>query len=178
MKRALAAVSLAIVMAALACKERGRPDPKVRMAISHELAVQPSGDAGSGMNAGPGADVPSRLEVPPEVAHAYTGIKISWKDKTEGKEGVIEVPLGGGTPLPDPSLVVRADVFLPAFTMGGGAITSEGVEPQNPAARITVFDKGKEIFAGWIFKRFPDVHPFTHPRFQLHLEGGVPKAGK
>lgn len=178
MKRALAAVSLAIVMAALACKERGRPDPNVRMAISHELAVQPSGGAGSGMNAGPGADVPSRLEVPPEVAHAYTGIKISWKDKTEGKEGVIEVPLGGGTPLPDPSLVVRADVFLPAFTMGGGAITSEGVEPQNPAARITVFDKGKEIFAGWIFTRFPDVHPFTHPRFQLHLEGGVPKAGK
>ena len=178
MKRALAAVSLAIVMAALACKERGRPDPTVRMAISHELAVQPSGGAGSGMNAGPGADVPSRLEVPPEVAHAYTGIKISWKDKTEGKEGVIEVPLGGGTPLPDPSLVVRADVFLPAFTMGGGAITSEGVEPQNPAARITVFDKGKEIFAGWIFTRFPDVHPFTHPRFQLHLEGGVPKAGK
>jgi len=178
MKRALAAVSLAIVMAALACKERGRPDPNVRMAISHEPAVQPSGGAGSGMNAGPGADVPSRLEVPPEVAHAYTGIKISWKDKTEGKEGVIEVPLGGGTPLPDPSLVVRADVFLPAFTMGGGAITSEGVEPQNPAARITVFDKGKEIFAGWIFTRFPDVHPFTHPRFQLHLEGGVPKAGK
>lgn len=178
MKRALAAVSLAIVMAALACKERGRPDPNVRMAISHEPAVQPSGGAGSGMNAGPGADVPSRLEVPPEVAHAYTGIKISWKDKTEGKEGVIEVPLGGGTPLPDPSLVVRADVFLPAFTMGGGAITSEGVEPQNPAARITVVDKGKEIFAGWIFTRFPDVHPFTHPRFQLHLEGGVPKAGK
>ena len=79
-----------------------------------------------GQGAGPGADVPTRLEVPPEVAHAYTGIKISWKDKSDGKEGIIEIPLGGGTPLPDPSLVVRADVFLPAFTMGGGAITSEG----------------------------------------------------
>jgi len=178
MKRALAAGSLAILMAALACKERGRPDPNVRMAISHEPAVAPSGDAGSGMNAGPGADVPSRLEVPPEVAHAYTGIKIVWKDKADGKEGVIEVPLGGTAPLPDPSLVVRAEVFLPAFTMGGGAITSEGVEPQNPAARITVLNKGKEIFAGWIFTRFPDVHPFTHPRFQLLLEGGVAKAGK
>ena len=110
---------------------------------------------------------PTRLEVPPEVAHAYTGIRISWKDKSNGKEGIIEVPLGGATPLPDPSLVVRADVFLPAFTMGGGAITSEGVEPQNPAARIAVFEKGKEIFGGWIFTRFPDVHPFTHPRFQL-----------
>ena len=74
--------------------------------------------------------------------------------------------------------MVRADVFLPAFTMGGGAITSDGVEPQNPAARITVFDKGKEIFGGWIFTRFPDVHPFTNPRFELHLEGGVPKAKK
>ena len=178
MKRALAAVSLSIVMAAPACKERGRPDPNVRMAISHEVAVQGSGTAGPGMNAGPGADVPTRLEVPPEVAHAYTGIKITWKDKKDGKEGVIEVPLGGGTPLPDPSVVVHADVFLPAFTMGGGAITSEGIEQQNPAARITVLDKGKEIFAGWIFTRFPDVHPFTHPRFQLHLDGGVPKGGK
>lgn len=169
---------LTIGVGAFACKEHGRPDPNVRMAVSHEVAVAATGDAGSGMNAGPGADVPTRLEVPPEVAHAYSGIKILWKDKSNGQEGVIEVPLGGGTPLPDPSLVVRADVFLPAFTMGGGAITSDGVEPQNPAARITVFDKGKEIFGGWIFTRFPDVHPFTHPRFELHLDGGVPKAKK
>ena len=46
--------------------------------------------------------------------------------------------------------------------MSGGTITSEGVEAQNPAARITVFEKGKEIFAGWIFTRFPDVHPFEN----------------
>ncbi len=179
MRRILAiGAGLAMGVGALACKERGRPDPNVRMAVSHEVAVAATGEAGSGMNAGPGADVPTRLEVPPEVAHAYSGIKLIWKDKSDGKEGTIEVPLGGGTPLPDPSLVVRADVFLPAFTMGGGAITSDGIEPQNPAARITVFDKGKEIFGGWIFTRFPDVHPFTHPRFELHLEGGVPKAKK
>jgi hypothetical protein len=179
MKRMLAlGAGLAIFIGTLACKERGRPDPNVRMAVSHEVAAAPSGDAGSRMNEGPGSEAPTRLEVPPEVSQAYNGIKIRWKDKSDGKEGVIEVPLGGGTPLPDPSLVVRADVFLPAFTMGGGAITSDGIEPQNPAARITVFDKGKEIFAGWIFTRFPDVHPFTHPRFQLHLEGGVAKAKK
>ena len=146
------------------------------MAISHERigeAAPSSATQEGGENA-----IPTRLEVPPEVTQAWSGVRIAWKDKSDGKEGVIDVPLGGGTPLPDPTLVVRADVFLPAFTMGGGAITSEGVEPQNPAARIAVFDKGKEIFAGWIFTRFPDVHPFTHPRFQLRLEGGVPKAAK
>jgi hypothetical protein len=183
--RLLVSAACAALMVSPGCKERGRPDPNVRMAISHERIDGVVGGGptqgqaqAQGQGAGPGSDVPNRLEVPPEVQHAYTGIKVSYKDKSDGKEGVLDVPLGGGTPLPDPNLVVRADVFLPNFTMGGGAITSDGVEPQNPAARITVFDKGKEIFGGWIFTRFPDVHPFTHPRFQLHLEGGIPKAGK
>lgn len=156
----------------VACREKGRPDPSIRMAVSHERA----GDAASAQGAGAEGAMPTRLVVPPEVEKAYSGIRLRWKDSSNGKEGVIEVPLGGGTPLPDPSIVVRGDVFLPAFSMGGGAITSDGIQEQNPAARITVFEKGQEIFGGWIFTRFPDVHPFTHPRFQLLLEGGVPKA--
>ena len=156
------------------CREKGRPDPNIRMAASHD----PTGGerAGGGEGAGGGAGVPTRLEVPPEVEAAYSGIKLRWKDASNGQEGVIDVPLGGGTPLPDPSIVVRADVFLPAFAMGGGVLTSDGIEPQNPAARITVFEKGQEIFGGWIFTRFPDVHPFTHSRFKLLLEGGVKRS--
>jgi hypothetical protein len=159
-----------------ACKERGRPDPNVRMAISHER-IGDGAASGQAQGAQPGTDVPARLDVPPEVQQAYTGIRVAWTDKSSGKKGVLEIPLGGGTPLPDPSFVVRADVYLPAFTMGGGAITSQGIEEQNPAARITVLEKGKEIFGGWIFTRFPDVHPFDNPRYQLRLEGGIPRKG-
>jgi len=166
---AVAAVALATTSA---CRARGRPDPSIRMAISHERAEE---SAATGET---GSAIPTRLQVPPAVAEAYSGIRLRWIDASTGKEGVIEVPLGGATPLPDPSFVARADVFLPAFTMGGGAITSDGIEEQNPAARITVFEKDKEIFGGWIFTRFPDVHPFTHPRFHLRLEGGVPRAPK
>jgi hypothetical protein len=172
-----AAVAAMILAAAVSCRERGRPNPEVRMAISHERAIQPESESSSG-GGDAGAQVPNRLDVPPEVAAAYSGVKLAWTDKTAGKSGTIEVPLGGSAPLPDPSFVVGADVFLPAFTMGGGAITSQGIEPQNPAARITVSEGGKEIFAGWIFTRFPDVHPFTNPKYELKLEGGVPKAGK
>ncbi len=125
-----------------------------------------------------GANVPAQLAIPPEVAHEYTGIRLTWKDQSDGKSGTIEVPLGGETPLPDPSLVVKTDAFLPAFTMGAGSITSEGVEPTNPAARIAVFEKGQQIFGGWIFTKFPDVHPFTHKRFELRLEGGIRKTGE
>jgi hypothetical protein len=172
--RRSAAIGGMILLATVCCRERGRPNPEVRMAISHERTAEAEG----GGESSPGADVPNRLEVPPEVAAAYSGVRIAWTDKVAGASGVIEVPLGGTAALPDPSFVVGADVFLPAFTMGNGAITSQGVDPQNPAARISVAQNGKEIFSGWIFTRFPDVHPFTNPRYELKLEGGVPKAGK
>jgi hypothetical protein len=57
--------------------------------------------------------------------------------------------------------------------MTADAITSSSFEPENPAARIEVLEKGNSIFSGWVFTRFPDVHPFQHPRFSLRLEGGV-----
>jgi hypothetical protein len=179
---ALGAV-LAAALAGAGCREQSRPDPEIRMAISHEAEEQAGGavaqggapgEAGAGGEAAPKA--PSRLEVPPEVEQAWSGIRLRWKDLGSGQEGTVDVPLGGAKPLPDPTIVVRGDVFLPAFTMSGDAITSQGTEPQNPAARITVFEKGKEIFGGWMFTRFPDVHPFTHPKYQLRLEGGVPRA--
>ena len=181
MKPSRLAILVLVPLAALsACREKGRPDPNVRMAISHDrIENTANGPAAAGQpgNAGAAPEVPNRLEVPPEVQKAYSGIRLAWKDKSNGQTGVVEVPLNGGTPLADPTYVVRADVYLPSFTMGGGAITSQGIEEQNPAARITVFQNGKEIFAGWIFNRFPDVHPFENPKYQLHLEGGIARKG-
>jgi Uncharacterized protein conserved in bacteria (DUF2155) len=162
---------LAVLVAAAGCRERGRPDPNVRMAISHtpaESAASPGGKP----------RIPTRLEVPPEIEKVYSGIRLAWKDSQSGASGVLEVPLGAAAPLPGSSLQVRGDAYLPAFTMSSDAITSAGTEESNPAARIAVAEDGKEVFAGWIFKNFPDVHPFQHPRFSLRLEGGVRRAGK
>lgn len=201
---AAAALLLALglgVAGGLGCREHGTPDPSIRLAISHEpeetaasssSSPSPSGapdDAVHGGAAGaatdPGATsnagkvpIPTQLIVPPMVGQMYSGIRLAWKD-SNGKAGTLDVPLGGSAPVPDSTLVVSTDVFLPAFTMSAQAISTNSLAEENPAARISVTDKGKEIFAGWIFNRFPDVHPFQHPRFSLKLEGGVrrPKAG-
>lgn len=154
-----------------ACRERGRPDPNVRMVVSHEVEGASGGDD-------PARSVPTRLVIPPEVTAAYSGIRVAWRDATGGKEGTIEVPLGGSAPIPDSSLEVRADAFLPAFTMTSDMITSTGIEPENPAARVAVSEGGRELFAGWIFTRFPDVHPFRHERITIRLEGGVRRDAK
>ena len=144
------------------------------MAVSHEREAPETGAGMEAVAGAPGAPkVPTRLVVPPEVAKTYSAIRLTWKDSGSGKEGAVDVPLGGSARVPDSEVEVRSDVFLPAFTMAADEITSQGVEPNNPAARITVVEKGSEIFSGWIFTNFPDVHPFQHPRFSLRLAGGV-----
>jgi len=179
-------------LAASGCQKRGTPDPNIRMAVSHERdpSVAPAGaeggananphaGAGAGGAGGPGSGqvaVPTKLEVPPAVQAAYSGIRVSWKDSTSGKSGTIDVPLGGSAPIPGSTLEIAADVYLPAFTMSAEAITSSGTGEENPAARIGVTEDGKELFGGWIFNRFPDVHPFQHPRFSIRLEGGIHRA--
>jgi len=165
---AMAGLALAVAVGVGACRERGRPDPSIRMAVSHDRAT-----AGGGKEIG--ETVPTRLVVPPEVTAAYSSIRVGWKDSETGKEGTVEVPIGGAAGLPGSNLEVRGDVFLPSFSMSAEEITSTGTGQENPAARIAVLEKGNEIFAGWIFTRFPEVHPFQHPRFSLRLEGGVPR---
>jgi hypothetical protein len=166
--RALAVLALASAVGFVACRERGRPDPSIRMAISHDRATAVGAKE-------PGETVPTKLVVPPEVTAAYSAIRLGWKDSETGKKGTVEVPIGGSAPLPGSDLEIRADVFLPSFSMTAEAITSTGTGQENPAARIAVLEKGKDLFAGWIFTRFPEVHPFQHPRFSLKLEGGVPR---
>ena len=161
------AMTIALLLALCACREHGRANPEIRMAISHDR------EEAAGSETTP--SVPNRLEVPPEVLKAFAGVRLRWKDSTKNKEGILEVPLEGTARIPESDIDVRADVFLPSFTMSQQAITSTGVEEANPAARITVLEKNQEIFGGWIFTRFPDVHPFQHPRFSLKLEGGVPR---
>ncbi|MEO8432704.1 MAG: hypothetical protein ABI592_14425 [Acidobacteriota bacterium] len=177
---AIAAVALAAACAG--CRERGRPDPDIRMAVSHDreapegpaaAAGAPEASGAAGSETAAGEKVPTRLEVPPSVQKAYSGIRVRWKDSGSGKEGTIEIPIGSSVAVPETTLQVRGDVFLPSFTMTSDVITSTGIEPENPAARISVADNGSEVFGGWIFTRFPDVHPFQHPRISLRLEGGV-----
>jgi hypothetical protein len=166
--RARIPIVLVVVIGAAGCRERGRPDPNIRMAVSHEPAPAEASNQ-------QGQKVPNNLVVPPEVTAAFSGIRLGWKDSQSGKSGAVEVAIGGKTPLPGSDLEVRADAYLPSFSMTAEEITSSGAGEENPAARIAVVEKGNEIFAGWIFTRFPDVHPFQHPRFSLTLEGGVPR---
>jgi hypothetical protein len=173
LKESFVAAASAVLLLAAGCGEKGRPEPGIRMAISHDPTTAAEG---SGTAAG-APKAPARLVVPHEVEKAYSAIRLNWKDSTSSREGTLDVPLGGSARIPDSEIEVRAGTFLPAFTMSGDQITSSGIEATNPAALISVSEKGNEIFGGWLFTNFPDAHPFQHPRYSLRLAGGVKRGG-
>lgn len=180
---------LVLLTAALlpcACREKGRPDPTIQMAISHEREEVPAPAPEQNALASPAQDqnatlaqpVPTLLEVPPEVARAFSGVQLAWRDKSNGQEGVLDVSLGDAAKLPGSNIEVHPDVYLPAFTMTAQTITSTGAQEENPAARVTVTENGSQLFGGWLFLRFPDIHPFQHSRYALRLVGGIRRASK
>ena len=41
--------------------------------------------------------------------------------------------------------------------------------------QIEVFEGGKEIFHGWLFAKFPEVHALAHDKYAIALVEGVKK---
>jgi len=38
-----------------------------------------------------------------------------------------------------------------------------------------VFEEGRKIFSGWLFSKYPDIHPFAHDKYGVRLVEGIPK---
>ena len=116
--------------------------------------------------------------VPPEVGRRWKAVRIAVIDKTRGKEGIFSVPLGAPYVIPSSSLTITVEAFLPAFTMEGTTITTSSNEPENPAAKVKIFENGSPVFQGWLFSKFPNTHAVTHPKYGFSLIGVVPVGSK
>jgi len=161
----------AAILAAPGCKKK-QPPPK--------QMPPPAAQAQPGMPGMPGdphggAPVEKKVVLPAEVRDSWKAVKISleFKQKKEKKEYV--VPLNSEFKVPDTDLTFKVGNFLPHFTMAADQITSGSNNPENPAAQFEVFQGGKEIFHGWLFSKFPAVHPFTHDKYGVALLEGVKK---
>jgi len=57
-------------------------------------------------------------------------------------------------------------------------MSSQGIitlsdEPKNPAAQVAISEDGEVIFEGWLFKLYPEVHAFQHPRYTIILKNHI-----
>jgi hypothetical protein len=162
------AVLLVISLAGASCKQKQQPP--VPPPMQEGMPGQPGAQHGM-MGGGP----EKKVIVPEDVKASWEAVKIEveFKEKKTRKE--FSVPLNSEFPVPDSDLTLKAGVFLPHFTMAVDQITSNSNNPENPACNVEVLVKGNQVFKGWLFTKFPDVHPFQHDRYGVKLVGGIKK---
>lgn len=119
--------------------------------------------------------VERNVVVPKNVASKWKAVKlvIDYKAKKSSTEYTVNV--GSDLKVPNTDVTVKVLAFLPHFMMTDKDITSVSNEPKMPAAQVSVMEKGKEVWKGWLFSMQPDMHPFQHEMIGLRLAGGVSK---
>jgi len=117
--------------------------------------------------------VTKTIVVPDDVKGKWSKVKLTVEDKSSSKKTEYTVKLGSELEIPGSGLKVAVGQFLPDFTMDNDTITSKSNEPNNPAVRIEVFEKGQSIYKGWLYAKFPQIHPFEHQKYGLSLKEGI-----
>lgn len=130
--------------------------------------------------AGPGVGVmmppgETKVIVPEVVKGKWDAVKLIIEDKVAKKTSEVTVKLDSEYTIPNSNLKIKVGEFLPDFKMDGLTITSSSNEPNNPAVRVVVYENGKEIFKGWLYAKFPTIHPFQHDKYGILLKEGVKK---
>jgi Uncharacterized protein conserved in bacteria (DUF2155) len=173
----LVAVLMMVAFAGTGCKKQQPPPPP----------MPPQGAPGQsgmpGMPGMPGAPhgeagappVEKKVVVPDAVKTGWKAAKVEVEFKEKKSKKAFTIPLNSEFKVPDSDLTLKVGNFLPNFTMAAEQITSSSNTPENPAVQLEVFQGGKEIFHGWLFSKYPAVHPLTHDKYGVALLEGVKK---
>jgi hypothetical protein len=143
--------------------------------IAQQEAAKPEEPRSSAQPQSPHGDVKTskKIVVPGDVKGKWHAVMLVIEDKVTGKSKDVQAKISSSIEMPGTGLKVNVGEFLPDFTMHGTKITSKSNEPRNPAVQVEVFEKGQGIFKGWLYSRFPDIHPFEHERYRLTLKEGI-----
>jgi hypothetical protein len=120
----------------------------------------------------------SRIVVPEAVDGKWKAVRIVVLNKETNREDTYTVDIGYEFKVAGSDVKLKVNAFLPHFVMKGKSMTSVSNRLDNPAALISLSEKGEEIFNGWLFSQFPGTHAFQHPRFSFTLVDFIPAQAK
>lgn len=120
----------------------------------------------------------TKVIVPEDVKGKWDSVKLEIVDKNTNNSQQVAIKLGSEYQIPNSNIKIKVGEFLPDFRMDGLTITSASNEPKNPAVRVTIYEGEKEIFKGWLYSKFPTIHPFQHERYKITLVEGLKAESK
>ena len=167
MKGLIALLSITILITACAQNTNRQEFAKAENA-SPAPAVTPKQSAA-------GMKLTKPTELLPEITEKYSGIKIEAVNKNDGSKIEITAPFGQKIPIGSTGLEITTSSYFTSFTMVDGGVKNVSMEESNPAAKVIITDNGSQLFDGWLFQEYPDMHPFEHPVWKVVLAGAVKK---
>ncbi len=114
-----------------------------------------------------------KIIVPDDVRAKWKGVILTVMDRETMDAMDYTVAVGGKLAIPGSKIEVQAGEFLPDLKIDGNVYTTSSPDLLNPAIRVLITEDGKEIFKGWLFQKFPSVHPFKHQKFGITLKEPV-----
>ena len=114
--------------------------------------------------------------VPKEVEGKWKAVKIMVLNKIdESRSSIKTTALGSSFKLEGSAIVVTVGPFMPNFVMTQQNYTSNGNQLKNPAVQLVVEDKGKILYEGWAFSKYPEMYAFEHEEFAFQLMDYIPE---
>ncbi len=176
MRTVLSMVLVLSIVLLVSCQKKEEKQPIPQVPIQQGQEGQ-KGEMPSGAMMNPHGTVKKtekKIEVPEAVKKKWTKAVIIVEDKRDKKSTEQTVKIGSEITIGDSKLTLRTAEFLPDFRMTETAITTGSMELNNPALRIEILEGGQSIFKGWLYSKFPDVHPFEHERYSVRLKSVAP----
>ena len=103
----------------------------------------------------------------------WKGVILTVIDKQTANTKDYNIPIGGKVAISGSNIEVQTGDFLPDLKIEGNIYSSDSTQLLNPAIHVEIKEGGKEVFKGWLFQKFPSVHPFKHERFSITLKEPV-----
>lgn len=167
MKKLIALISIAMLYTA--CSQNTNRQEFTKTENSSSVAAITPKQSAAGMK------LTKPTELLPEITEKYSGIKIMVSNKKDGSKMEVSIPFSRKTPIGNSGLEITASSYFTSFTMVDGGVRNMSMDENNPAAKVMVADNGSQIFDGWLFQEYPDMHPFEHPTWKIVLIGAVRK---
>ncbi|MCC7201297.1 MAG: DUF2155 domain-containing protein [Nitrospirae bacterium] len=158
------ALSIIFLLNLGACAKKEQPRPQApeqqSMLPGHSNVQMPS--AGQ-----------MKIVISDEIKGKWKVVVLTVMDKQTMSGKDYNVPIGGKFTISGSNIEVQTGTFLPDFQITDNVYSTASAELNNPAIQVEVTEGGKEIFKGWLFQKYPTVHPFKHERFFLSLKEPV-----
>jgi len=177
-KQILVAVcGIALVLSFGACKKK-EEKPQVPQAGAPGQGQLSPGHPVGGEQGGQQVTMPkgqTTVSLPDAVKGRWKSVVVEVEDKGSKKKTEYTINVNGDFKIPASNLKLVVSEFIPDFRMDGLTITSSSNEPNMPAVGLKVLEDDKEVFKGWLFSKYPAIHPFEHPKYAVMLKSGIKK---